>query len=103
MVLPTAHILPDGEREGLVVNLAEHRLYYFGPPGTEPVTFPLGVGREGWSTPLGSTEIVRKKERPTWYPPESIRAKKPDLPKVVPPGPRIPSAAMRSISAGRRT
>ena len=90
IVLPTAHILPDAEREGLVVNLAEHRLYYFGPPGTEPVTFPLGVGREGWSTPLGTTRIVRKKERPTWFPPESIRAKKPYLPKVVPPGPHNP-------------
>ena len=90
IVLPTAHILPDAERQGLVVNLAEHRLYYFGPPGTEPATFPLGVGREGWSTPLGATEIVRKKERPTWYPPESIRAEKPDLPKVVRPGPDNP-------------
>ena len=90
VVLPTAHVLPDAEREGLIVNLAEHRLYYFGPPGTEPVTFPLGVGREGWSTPLGTTEIVRKKERPTWFPPESIRAEKPDLPKVVPPGPHNP-------------
>ena len=40
VVLPTAHILPDAERVGLVVNLAEHRLYYFGPPGTEPATFP---------------------------------------------------------------
>ena len=90
IVLPTAHILPDAERQGLVVNLAEHRLYYFGPPGTEPATFPLGVGREGWSTPLGTTEIVRKKERPTWFPPESIRAKNPNLPKVVPPGPHNP-------------
>ena len=90
VVLPTAHVLPDAERTGLIVNLAEHRLYYFGPPGMEPVTFPLGVGREGWSTPLGTTEIVRKKERPTWFPPESIRAKKPDLPKVVPPGPHNP-------------
>ena len=90
IVLPTAHVLPDAEREGLVVNLAEHRLYYFGPPGMETVTFPLGVGREGWGTPLGSTEIVRKKERPTWFPPESIREKKPHLPKAVPPGPHNP-------------
>ena len=90
IVLPTAHVLPDVERQGLVVNLGEHRLYYFGPPGTQPATFPLGVGREGWSTPLGTTEIVRKKERPTWYPPESIRAEKPSLPKVVPPGPNNP-------------
>ena len=90
VVLPTAHILPDADREGLVVNLAEHRLYFFGPEGTEPATFPLGVGREGWATPLGTTEIVRKKERPAWYPPESIRAEKPHLPKVVPPGPHNP-------------
>ena len=90
VTLPTAHILPDAGRQGLVVNLAEQRLYYFGPPGTEPATFPLGIGKEGWTTPLGTTEIVRKKERPSWYPPESIRAEKPDLPKVVPPGPNNP-------------
>ena len=90
IVLPTAHILPDADREGLVVNLAEHRLYYFGPEGTEPTTFPLGVGREGWATPLGTTEIVRKKEGPAWYPPDSIRAENPNLPKVVPPGPNNP-------------
>ena len=90
IVLPTAHVLPDADREGLIVNLAEHRLYYFGPEGTEPTTFPLGVGREGWGTPVGTTEIVRKKEGPTWYPPDSIRAEKPDLPKVVPPGPNNP-------------
>ena len=90
IVLPTAHFLPDAEREGLVVNLAEHRLYYFGPEGTEPATFPLGVGKEGWSTPLGTTEIVRKKMGPAWYPPDSIRAEKPGLPEVVPPGPNNP-------------
>ena len=90
IVLPTAHVLPDAERQGLVVNLAEHRLYYFGPDGSESVTFPLGVGKEGWSTPLGSTEIVRKKENPNWYPPESIRAEKPHLPKVVLAGPHNP-------------
>ena len=90
IVLPTAHILPDAEREGLVVNLAEHRLYYFGPDGTEPATFPLGVGKEGWDTPLGTTEIVRKKVGPAWFPPDSIRELKPHLPKVVPPGPNNP-------------
>lgn len=90
IVLPTAHVLPDAERVGLVVNLAEHRLYYFGPDGAEPATFPLGVGKEGWDTPLGTTEIVRKKEGPAWYPPDSIRELKPHLPKVVPPGPNNP-------------
>ena len=90
VVLPTAHVLPDVERRGLVVNLAEHRLYYFAAPGAVPMTFPLGVGREGWGTPLGSTEIARKAKNPIWYPPESIRAEKPDLPTVVRPGPDNP-------------
>ena len=90
ILLPTAHVLPDVERRGLVVNLAEHRLYYFARPGAVPMTFPLGVGREGWDTPLGSTEIARKAENPIWYPPESIRAEKPDLPTVVRPGPANP-------------
>ena len=90
IVLPTAHILPDVERLGLVVNLAEHRLYYFGPPGSAPMTFPMGVGMEGWSTPLGGTEIARKKERPIWFPPDSIRAETPGLPAAVPPGPDNP-------------
>lgn len=90
VVLPTAHVLPDVERRGLVVNLAEQRLYYFAAPGAAPMMFPLGVGREGWGTPLGSTEITRKAKNPIWYPPESIRAEKPDLPTVVRPGPDNP-------------
>ncbi len=93
IVLPAAHILPDIERSGLVINLAEHRLYYFTAPGAAPLTFPIGVGMAGWGTPRGVTEIVRKKVRPTWYPPESIRAEKPELPRAVPPGPNNPLGA----------
>jgi len=90
IVLPTAHLLPEGAREGLVINLGEHRLYYFEKPGGAPRTFPIGVGREGWATPLGLTEVVRKKARPTWYPPKSIRAENPDLPRAIGPGPHNP-------------
>jgi len=88
LVLPGAHLLPDAPREGIVVNLAEMRLYYFSDDGVE--TFPLGIGREGVTTPLGRTTVVRKQESPTWYPPESVRARKPELPNVVPPGPENP-------------
>jgi len=41
-------------------------------------------------TPLGTTKVVRKKAKPTWYPPDSIKAIKPYLPDVVPPGPDNP-------------
>lgn len=98
VMLPTRYILPDAPREGIVINIAEMRLYYY-PPKDSPYadkifTYPIGIGRKGWTTPLGTTRIVRTDDHPTWYPPASIRkehAKKGDpLPKVVPPGPDNP-------------
>ena len=46
IVLPQRYILPPGPREGVVINLAEYRLYYY--PKDKPVvyTYPLGIGRE---------------------------------------------------------
>ncbi len=89
LVLPRAHLLPVGAREGMVINLAEQRLYYFQAEST-PVTFPIGIGREGLDTPLGETEIVRRREGPTWTPTAAARADDPTLPPVVPAGPDNP-------------
>lgn len=90
IVLPTAHILPDAPREGIVINLAEQRLYYF-PPNDAPVqTYPIGIGREGLLTPMGRTKIVRKKDGPSWRPTKRMREEDPELPSVVPPGPDNP-------------
>ncbi len=89
LVLPTAHLLPPGLHEGVVINLAEQRLYYFDAPGP-PRTYPIGVSRAGWRTPIGETTVTRKAEAPTWYPPESARREDPSLPMVVPPGPDNP-------------
>ena len=89
ITLPTAHILPDGPREGILINIAELRLYYMRPG--EPIqTFAIGVGRDGLDTPVGRTTIVRKKERPTWYPTAGKRLDDPTLPAVVGPGPDNP-------------
>ena len=89
-------ILPHTPREGLVLNLPEYRLYYY--PSTENeddqptyvLTYPISIGRQDWDTPLGVTEIIEKKENPTWTPPESIKkehaAQGEILPNVVPAG-----------------
>lgn len=98
VVLPTRNILPDTPRDGIVINVAEMRLYYF--PGArvgEPpqvVTYPVSIGRGEWQTPLITTKIISKVKDPTWYPPESVRkehaADGDPLPKAVPPGPKNP-------------
>jgi L,D-transpeptidase ErfK/SrfK len=85
IALPTMHILPAAERRGIVINLAEMRLYWF-PPGRQAVTMPIGIGSQGWTSPRGRTTIVRKRVNPTWVPPPSIRAEDPELPTTVPPG-----------------
>jgi L,D-transpeptidase ErfK/SrfK len=92
VILPTAHILPEGRRTGIVINLTELRLYYFRNDGSV-VTLPIGVGREGFATPVGRTTIVRKQKDPSWYPTASTRADNPDLPPVVPPGDDNPLGA----------
>ena len=98
VLIPSRYILPDAPREGIVVSLAEHRLYYFprAKEGETPVvvTYPISVGKMDWKTPLGLTRIVDKRVRPTWYPPESVRkehaADGRPLPRAVPPGPDNP-------------
>jgi L,D-transpeptidase ErfK/SrfK len=111
LTLPGRRILPPGPREGIVVNLPEHRLYFYPKPrrGEHAVviTYPVSVGKMDWRTPLGVTRIVSKVRNPPWYPPESVRqehAERGDpLPKVVPPGPDNPlgAFAMRlAISSG---
>jgi L,D-transpeptidase ErfK/SrfK len=89
VILPTAHILPDAAREGMVLNLPEHRLYFY-PPGGKPESYAIGIGTEANKTPLGRTSVVRKQKNPTWYVPKSILAEEPGRKKIVPPGPDNP-------------
>ena len=94
VLLPSEYILPDTRRQGIVINLPAMRLFYYSPSGKEVQTFPIGVGREGWNTPVGSTQIVAKVRNPTWTPPASVRAEHAEagdpLPAVVAAGPDNP-------------
>lgn len=98
LVLPTQYVLPEGPREGVVLNIASKRLFYY-PPADETgkrvvMTYPIGIGRVGWETPLGSASVVSKARDPHWWVPSSVRKEHEELgdplPAVVPPGPDNP-------------
>lgn len=100
ITVPAQYILPSIQK-GIVINLAELRLYYFHEPKSEDEnlrsvsTYAISVGKsEQWSTPLAATHISAKHKKPNWYPPESIRKEHEEnndpLPRVVPPGPDNP-------------
>lgn len=94
LTIPSQIILPDVDYQGVVINLAELRLYYFEPNQHTVSVFPVGIGRIGRDTPVMKTAISQKRAHPTWTPPQSIRAeyekKGKTLPTVVPAGPDNP-------------
>ncbi|MDH4022964.1 MAG: L,D-transpeptidase family protein [Gammaproteobacteria bacterium] len=109
VTLPKKFVLPGPAREGIVVNIAEYRLYhYYLQNGQQMVsTFPISIGRMDWSTPIGRWAVTAKQKDPTWYPPESIRKEhiedgRGELAKAVPPGPDNPLGryAMRLSASG---
>ena len=112
IMLPGRRILPPGPREGIVVNLPEHRLYYYpkAKKGEKQVviTYPVSIGKMDWKTPIGETRVIQKEKHPNWYPPEGVRkehlANGDPLPAVVKAGPDNPLGdyAMR-LAAGNGT
>ena len=98
VLLPKRRILPPGSREGIVVNLPEHRLYYFPKAAKNEapvvITYPVSIGKDGDTTPLGQTHIIEKIEHPSWVPTQSIlkehAARGDPLPRVIGPGPDNP-------------
>ncbi len=104
ITIPAQWILPDVEiQKGIVINLAEMRLYFFLNGNSHPViTFPVGIGDEGKDTPLGIYTIIEKTKNPAWYVPKSIQLEKPDLPDIVPPGTDNPMGS-RALRLSNRT
>jgi L,D-transpeptidase ErfK/SrfK len=98
ILLPTQYVLPDAKRTGVVLNIATKRLFFFpqavdGEP-QQVKTYPIGIGRVGWETPLGEATVVAKARDPQWFVPASVRKEHAEtgnpLPAVVPPGPDNP-------------
>ena len=101
IVLPTQYVIPEGPRSGIVLNIASKRLFYFPEAVADQplvvMTYPIGIGRVGWETPLGETSVVSKARDPVWYVPTSVRKEHAEagdpLPAVVPAGPDNPLGA----------
>jgi L,D-transpeptidase ErfK/SrfK len=98
VMVPTQFILPMAPHEGVVVNVAAMRIFYYPPhKKNEPqlvFTHPIGIGRVGWKTPEGTAKIVSRTKDPVWVVPKSVRDEHAEdgekLPAVVPAGPDNP-------------
>ncbi len=88
ILMPTQWVLPPTRYEELVINICELRLYYFEKSQGTVQTYPIGIGDEGWESPLGTWSIVEKRPNPSWYIPASLQAKYGMA--VMPPGPENP-------------
>lgn len=88
VMVPTLWVLPETRHYQLVINLPELRIYYFDRKAGRVQTYPIGIGDEGWETPLGTCSIVSKRTHPTWYIPKSLQEKYQAA--TMPPGPDNP-------------
>ncbi|EMY3532092.1 peptidoglycan-binding protein [Yersinia ruckeri] len=106
LTIPTQMLLPDTPREGIVINLAELRLYYYPKGQDKVIVYPIGIGQLGRNTPTMTTSVSQKIPNPTWTPTANIRkhylAQGVTLPAVVPAGPENPMGlfAMRLAAGG---
>lgn len=93
VLVPSRYILPHGPREGVVINLAELRLYFYHHPEQGPAlvsTYPLSVGHDGRKVALGKYEVVQRLRKPTWtvpdYVKEQARLNDKKVVDLIPPG-----------------
>lgn len=77
---------------GTIVVASQARTLDLVLPGKRAIRYRIGVGRDGfrWS---GVVKIGRKAEWPDWRPPAEMKARAPELPELVPPGPFNPLGA----------
>lgn len=98
VIVPTQFVLPAAPHEGVVVNVAAMRIFYYPPhkKGESQIVFthPIGIGKVGWRTPEGTTKIISRQKDPVWVVPKSVREEHAEdgekLPAQVPAGPDNP-------------
>jgi L,D-transpeptidase ErfK/SrfK len=88
VVIPTRWILPKPLAGGIVINIAELRLYYFSAHDSSVMTFPIAIGGPDATTPTGIYKITCKQVDPSWTVPPSLRDRQ--AARTVAPGPDNP-------------
>src|SRR6185312_360252 len=98
LTIPGRFIVPPVDHKGIVINLPQHRLFYFPKPRRHDqpivITYPVSPGEGDWPTPVGVTRIIRKVPHPVWIPTAHILKAHRDagdpIPKIWPAGPDNP-------------
>lgn len=99
IAVPTFWVLPPTQHRQMVINVPELRIYFFDKSGNTVQTYPIGIGDEGWESPIGTFSITEKRPNPTWYIPASLQEKYGMA--QMPPGPENPLGEfMMKFSAG---
>jgi L,D-transpeptidase ErfK/SrfK len=88
VVIPSQWILPPTKKYGIVINIAEMRLYFFLKSIQMVRTYPIGIGDTGWYSPEGTCWVIEKRKNPTWHIPKSLQEKY--QMKTMAPGPDNP-------------
>jgi len=88
LTIPTMWVLPAAREAPLVINLAEMRIYRFFERYGMVKTYPLGIGREGFETPVTECRVVERHQNPSWTVPPGARGEYKQA--VMPPGPDNP-------------
>lgn len=88
------HIVPQSDlSEGILINIPQRILFHFHAAALK-VSYPVGLGRPDWPTPIGHFRIVRKQRDKEWIVPQSIqdemRQAGKEVTACVPPGPNNP-------------
>ena len=69
VLIPTRYVLPKGKRSGIVINIAEKRLYHFTKPKKGPALvsiYPVSLGPDVVKAGAGSYKVSQRVRKPTW-------------------------------------
>lgn len=82
----------------IVCDTASRALHYWNAEGGDYRLYPTSVPVSEDLTRRGYTEIVAKREAPTWRPTPSMRERFPDWPEVVPAGDPLNPLGVRALN-----
>ncbi|WP_430682338.1 L,D-transpeptidase [Mesorhizobium australafricanum] len=81
-----------GEQPGTIIIRRQEKALYLVTAQGQALRYQISVGRDGFGW-TGTVKVASKTEWPEWRPPKEMRARRPELPAMVPAGPYNPLGA----------